>query len=325
MPIPQSRPPRSGVFSLVILGLLLTSQLSFGYRGRWWLSASDPQVSFGGRAVGSSATMPETLTNVGGYPVTLNSANLAGSGFTLSGPSFPLTLGPGESVTLEVIFSPAAGSDYSGTLAVSWGRYGRTLNLAVTGTGTGTGSVSAVPASLSFGNVTVGASLTKTASLSASGSSIVISAVNTTNPEFTITGLTLPVTVNSGQSVPFTVKFSPQSAGAANGNLSFVTETPGSVASQTLSGSGSVPAAADHSVALSWVDSTTDVAGYNVYRGSSPGGPYTRVNASVDADNAYSDSSVASGTTYFYVVTSVNDAGAESGYSSEVTAAVPTP
>jgi hypothetical protein len=197
------------------------------------------------------------------------------------------------------------------------------MHLPLAGTGTGAGSVSAVPASLGFGNVTVGASASKAASLSATGSPIVISAVNTTNPEFTVSGLTLPVTVNAGQSVPFTVKFSPQSAGTATASLSFVTDTPGSVASQALSGAGSAAAAVDHTVALSWTDSTTDITGYNVYRGLSSGGPYARVNAAVDTDNGYSDASVNGGTTYFYVVTSVNDAGAESGYSSEVTAVVP--
>ena len=298
MPIPQSRPPRLRVSWLIVLCLLLTTQLSFGYRRKSSLSASDWNVNFGGLQVGTTATMPEVLTNAGQYPVTLTSASLAGAGFAVSGPSFPLTLGPGESVTLEV------------------GRHGRTFEIPVIGTGTGTRSISAVPASLSFGSVAVGSSLVKAATLTATGAAAVISSVTTTNPEFTVSGLTLPLTLNVGQSVPFTVKFSPQSTGTASASLSFTTDGSGLVASQTLSGAGS--AAAVHSVSLSWHDSTAEAAGYNIHRGIASGGPYTKVNPSVDAANDYTDATVASGASYFYVVTAVDGAGSESQYSAEV-------
>jgi hypothetical protein len=312
------------VFAAVFLGLLLTSQFSFGYRGRSSLSPSDWRVNFGGLAVGSKTTKPEVLTNRGTYPVTISSASLSESGFELSGPSFPLTLNSGESVTLEVIFAPTSGSAYSGTLAVAWGRYGRALNIPVVGSGTGAGSISALPSNLTFGSVVVGSSLTKAASLTATGSSAVISSVTTTNSEFTISGLTLPLTLSAGQNISFTVKFAPKTSGTASASLAFTTNGAGSVASQTVSGTGAAPApaAADHTVSLSWTDNTTATA-YNVYRGAASGGPYAKVNASPDTGNAYTDDSVASGKTYFYVVTSLDDTGTESGYSKEVSAAVP--
>ena len=325
MPIPQKRPPRFGVYGLVVLGFLCTAQLSFGYRWRGWLSPSDWTVDFGGRPVGAATRLPEVFTNNGHYSISVTSASLAGSGFTLSGPSFPLTLNPGESVTLDVIFDPTSDADYSGTLTMTWGRYGRTLNIVLSGTGTGAGSVSAVPGALSFGNVTVGSSLTRTGTLKAAGESATISSLTTTNGEFTVSGLTLPFTLAAGQSIPFTVKFSPKSAGAASANLSFVENGTGSVASQTLSGTGSAAPAATHSVSLSWDDSASDIAGYNIYRGATSGGPYTKVNSAPNIDNTYTDTSVGSGKTYFYVVTTVGGAGAESGHSSEVTALVPTP
>ena len=325
MPIPPSRFPRFCVYFLVALGLLGTSQPSFGYRWRGWLSPSDWNVDFGGRPVGAATTLPEVFTNAGRYPIAITSANLAGSGFTLSAPAFPLTLDPGESVTFDVIFEPTAGADYSGSLTVAWGRYyGRTLNILITGTGAGAGSVSAVPGNLSFGNVTVGASLTKTGKLTAAGASATISSVTTTNPEFTVSGMTLPLTLSAEQSVSFAVKFSPQSAGTASASLSFAANGTGAVAAQALSGTGSA-APAPHSVSLSWQDSTADVAGYNIYRGATSGGPYTQVNSTAEAGNSYTDTAVGSGTRYFYVVTAVDGTGAESEYSAEVTAAIPTP
>ncbi len=64
--------------------------------------------------------------------------------------------------------------------------------------------------------------------------------------------------------------------------------------------------------------------GYNVYRGLISGGPYQRINSQLEPATNYTDSTVQSGITYFYVVTAV-DATSESGYSPEVAAAIPSP
>jgi fibronectin type 3 domain-containing protein len=78
-----------------------------------------------------------------------------------------------------------------------------------------------------------------------------------------------------------------------------------------------------HSVTLSWTASTSTVAGYNVYRSSVSGGPYTKLNASPDTSTTYVDSAVQAGQTYYYVVTSVDSAGTESTFSAEVSATIP--
>jgi fibronectin type 3 domain-containing protein len=65
------------------------------------------------------------------------------------------------------------------------------------------------------------------------------------------------------------------------------------------------------------------VTGYNVYRSSVSGGPYSKVNTTLIAATTYVDTTVASGQTYFYVVTSVESNGVESANSAEVTAVVP--
>jgi fibronectin type 3 domain-containing protein len=53
------------------------------------------------------------------------------------------------------------------------------------------------------------------------------------------------------------------------------------------------------------------------------GGPYVQMGSVPSTTPAYSDSSVQSGHTYFYVVTAVNSTNQESLYSSEVAAIVP--
>ncbi|HKW16780.1 MAG TPA: hypothetical protein VJO35_04670 [Terriglobales bacterium] len=76
-----------------------------------------------------------------------------------------------------------------------------------------------------------------------------------------------------------------------------------------------------HSVNLSWGASTTAGVTYNLYRSDSSGSGYALV-ASALTTLSYSDTTVASGTTYYYVVTAF-DGGAESSYSNQATAVVP--
>ncbi len=95
----------------------------------------------------------------------------------------------------------------------------------------------------------------------------------------------------------------------------------GSPAAVSLSGTGVTPV--QHSVALSWNASTSTVAGYNVYRSTVSGSGYTKVNASLVVGLTYTDSTVQSGTTYYYVTTAVDSTGMESTYSNQVSAAIP--
>jgi fibronectin type 3 domain-containing protein len=74
---------------------------------------------------------------------------------------------------------------------------------------------------------------------------------------------------------------------------------------------------------LSWTASTSVVSGYNVYRSAVSGGPYTKVNSSLIVTTSYTDSTVQSGTTYFYVVTSVDASNVESAFSTQVSATIP--
>lgn len=78
-----------------------------------------------------------------------------------------------------------------------------------------------------------------------------------------------------------------------------------------------------HSVTLMWKASTSPVKGYNVYRGTKPGGPYVRINSEFVREPTYKDEDVRSGTTYYYVTRAVDANGRESSNSNETTAAVP--
>lgn len=118
--------------------------------------------------------------------------------------------------------------------------------------------------------------------------------------------------------------FAPLAAGSSPGSISFVSNASNSPTNQSFTGSGT-QAAAQHSVTLTWTASTSQVAGYNIYRGTQSGGPYSRLNPTAQADANYTDSTVLAGSTYFYVTTSVDANGAESANSNEATATIPTP
>jgi fibronectin type 3 domain-containing protein len=77
-------------------------------------------------------------------------------------------------------------------------------------------------------------------------------------------------------------------------------------------------------VDLTW-NASSGAVGYNIYRGTVSGGPYTMINSSLDSATAYTDSTVASGQTYYYVATAVDGSSAESGYSNQAQAVIPTP
>ena len=81
-----------------------------------------------------------------------------------------------------------------------------------------------------------------------------------------------------------------------------------------------------HGVTLTWTASTSsNVAGYNVYRATTTGGPYSKVTPSRVASLSYNDTAVQAGATYFYVVTAVDTSSNESGYSTQVQARIPNP
>lgn len=80
---------------------------------------------------------------------------------------------------------------------------------------------------------------------------------------------------------------------------------------------------AGHTVEVSWQPSTSTVLGYNVYRATTNGGPYSKINTGLVITDTYIDENVAAGNTYYYVSTAVNSAGVESPFSAQVSAEIP--
>jgi hypothetical protein len=74
-------------------------------------------------------------------------------------------------------------------------------------------------------------------------------------------------------------------------------------------------------VTLDWNDNGEfDLAGYNIYRSTTQGSGYAKLNDSLLIDSNYIDTNVTNNTPYFYVVTAVDAGSNESGYSNEASA-----
>ena len=175
-----------------------------------------------------------------------------------------------------------------------------------------TGGWNAVLDDLSYGTAASG------------GTSIVVSSLTASGTGFSVSGLTLPKTIAPGTSASFTVGYAPKAAGASTGSVAIASNAANSKATVALTGSGGSTAVA-HSATIAWTSSTSSVSGYNVYRATSAGGTYTKLNAALLTGTSFTDSTVTAGTTYDYAVTSVTSAGVESNYSNVAAVTVPTP
>jgi hypothetical protein len=140
----------------------------------------------------------------------------------------------------------------------------------------------------------------------------------------------------TGMPTGTTVNFSPVTIPAPGSGSSLMTISVGATTHMgtypitvTASGGGihqttTVNLTVTAQVALSWTASTSPgTAGYNIYRAMTSGGPYTKINTSLDPNTTFNDQAVQDGYTYYYVTTAVNGQGMESTYSNEASAFLP--
>ena len=128
-------------------------------------------------------------------------------------------------------------------------------------------------------------------------------ATNVTATSFTDSGLTNGTTYYYKVAAVNAVGTSPQSGEVSATPRATVPSAP----------SGLVASAGDGSVLLSWTVPTSDggspITGYNVYRGTSPGGGAATPVASNVASSSFTDTGLTNGTTYYYKVAAVNAVG----------------
>lgn len=279
-------------------------------------SAVPSELSFGDVAVGTAVSLPVVITCTS-CAETITSLLVEGTSFSATGPELPVMITPKHSVTLHVTFKPEVAGATAGSVLV----HGLGVNVPLTGMGAASspGKLTITPSSLSFGDVNIGSSSAQTSTFTATGGSVTVFSASSSNSEFAVSGILLPLTIASGQSAETKVIFSPTQAGTASGTLTVSSNASNSASGESVNGTGLSP---QYSVALSWNRSTSSVAGYNVYRGTTVG-VYSRINNNLDATTSYTDNTVVSGMTYYYAATAVSSSGQESGYSSALKVVIP--
>jgi hypothetical protein len=282
-------------------------------------------LGFGKVAVGRQKSQFVTITNSGNREITLFEVTAEGRYFSASGLILPLTLAGGESFTFTAVFAPQSSGDRSGSLSFVSDApdVPNPSMLELTGSAADAGRLTVDPAALNFGPVQVGTSAGQTATLSAPDNPVTIGSAISSSPEFTLSGLSFPFTIPAGGSAGFSVTFTPQASGGASATISFMdVSRTNPLIVEPLTGVGVI--SQGHSVNLSWNASTSEnVIGYNVYRGTASGGPYSKINYALDQTLEYIDFSVVHGETYYYVTTAVDSNNQESAYSNQAQATLP--
>jgi hypothetical protein len=184
------------------------------------LTCAPAIVGFGATVVGQTEILPVTLTNNGQTSATISAVIAGNSAFTASSLNLPLVLLAGQSVELNLSFTPTAMGWTGGTIRFVSNAENAVLPLEVRGTGVSSEAVTASPSIVSFGQVATGTVSTVPVVLTNARSwKITLSALQTTGAGFSIDGAAFPLTLDAGQSVTLNVAFAPQAAGTTAGSL----------------------------------------------------------------------------------------------------------
>ncbi len=283
--------------------------------GNFTISASPASLSV---LQGNQGSSTITTTINGGFNASIAlSAAGAPTGTTVSfNPAAIAAPGAGSSTMTVTVGASTPTGTYPITVTGNGGGIQHTATVTLTVTAAPNFTISASPASLSVLHGNQGSSTITTTISGGFNASIALSA--------------------SGAPTGTTVSFNPATIAAPGAGNSTMTITVGAstptgtyVITVTGSGGGimrtvTVSLTVTAQVALSWTASTSQgVVGYNAYRSLTSGGPYTKVNSSLIAATSYTDQTVQSGLTYYYVATAVNAQQVESSYSNQAVATVP--
>jgi hypothetical protein len=287
------------------------------------LTVTPPSVSFGNVTVGMPNSQTIQLTNSGTGLLTISQLSASGTGYSTSTLTLPLSLNPSQTMTFNVQFAPASSGSASGAVSIASNAPNSPAVIGLSGSGVAsTQALSFSTQNLSFGSVDTGASATQSVTVTNTGTgNVIISSILAAGTGFSLSGAGTPATLTPTQSLTFGVIFSPTVAGNAAGAVTVASNASGSPATIALSGTGAQTSS--HTVALSWHASTSAVSGYNVYRTTTSGSGYVKVNSSLLGALAYTDANLQSATTYYYVTTAVDSSGNESNYSNQASAVIP--
>lgn len=206
------------------------------------LSLSSNTVSFGAVSVGSTGTSNLVISNTGTADLTISVLTLSGADFGISGITTPKTISAGQNAPVSLTFKPAIAGVVSGSMTITSNdptTPTAVVSLSGTGSSTALGQLSPNPASVNFGNVSIGSSASQQITLTNTGNaSAQISSITVSGTGYSLSGASTPATVAASQTLSFTAKFAPSVVGNAAGTVTVTSNASGSPLTITLSGAG---------------------------------------------------------------------------------------
>src|SRR2546427_60403 len=226
---------------VLVGGLSYSGRAAAGTGPQVQVAASQSPLDFGNVSTGTNKTKTITLTNSGSASIRLSRAHVSGSSFKVSGLSLPLTLGPKQNTTFDVVFAPWRTGNITGSVSLVSNDARYTTTIVLSGTGVQR-HLWVNPTSATFGNVGLGNRNPYAFTLTNSGSaSVTVSQAHVSGSGLSVGGLSLPLTLTPGQKTTFSVVFAPASRGNITGSVSLVSNALNSPTTIALSGTGVQP------------------------------------------------------------------------------------
>ncbi len=183
------------------------------------MSFSPTFLRFAGVLVGQTETLVVVATNHGQSSVTVSEVRTTNSKFKVSTSSLPQVLAAGESLAVNVTFTPTAKGEVGGSIILTSNASNRVLYLPMAGGGATSQAVTVSPRNLSFANVQVGSNSKLTTVLTNTGpKKVIVTGLQTVGTGFSVSGATFPLTLPAGQELKLDVTFEPQALGPVGGS-----------------------------------------------------------------------------------------------------------
>jgi len=206
------------------------------------ITSSPSSLTFTSTYVGlSSHTKTITVKNAGKSSTTITAITSSCPEYKLAFGTTPATLAPGTTTAYSMLFAPDAAKTFDCDYTLTQ-ESGSPLVVPLSGTGLASAAVVGVgPTSLSFPNQAQGTpSATQLVTISNTGTgSVILTGITITPPTFSITPVTLPITINARSSTTISVSYSPALVTSETGVVEFAfDQVPAEVVD--LSGNGTV-------------------------------------------------------------------------------------
>jgi protein involved in polysaccharide export with SLBB domain len=199
--------------------------------------------NFGNVCLGFFRDEQLTLNNAGACRLLISNITSTGIDFLAPGvASYPLALGPGDSLDVTLRFAPSAVGAQAAAITVFSNDPGGPHTLGVSGFVPSPRLSVAVADTGSFGNVCIGSFRDLPLVLDNSGKcTLTVTGIISSSPEFLPPEvISYPLAIGAGDSLEIPVRFQPTSIGAKNATITIVSDDP--LGPRTVIVSGNVPA-----------------------------------------------------------------------------------